>query len=78
MSADQKQAYVESTRRRSSRKKSRPSLERHRDRIIDCVKGKAVMRVVFDDLCAIDPAVREEFGPQGHRKFNAVAKRMAG
>ena len=78
LTPDQKRAYCEGTRQRSSRKKSRPSLVKHRDLIIDCVKGKAVMRVLFDDLCAMDPAVLDDFGAKGHRKFNAAARRLAG
>lgn len=73
---DEKAAYIESTRVRSSRKKPYPSLARHSRRIRDCIKGGAVMKVVFADLCTDDPAILREFGQDGYRRFNAAAKRM--
>ena len=77
MNPEQLQAYIEGTMKRRSRKKPRPSLDKHRDFLLACVKGKAVMQQVFDDLVAIDPAVRDDFGPDGYRAFNACVKRMA-
>jgi len=77
MTPEQMGAYIEETMRRRSRKKQRPSLDKHREFLLACVKGKAVMRQVFDDLVEIDPDVRDEFGPDGHRAFNACVKRMA-
>lgn len=74
---DQKAAYFESTRERSSRKKPYPSLVRHSRKIRDCINGGAMMKVVFADLCREDPDVLREFGEDGYRKFNAAAKRMA-
>lgn len=76
MTPEQTRAYIQSTKERASRKKSRPSLTKYEDFLRDCVKGKAVMRQVFDDLVATDPAVLAEFGPDGHRAFNACVKRM--
>ena len=77
MSPAQKQDYIAGTKTRGSRKKARPSLDRHRDLIVDCVKGQAAMRQVFNDLCAIDPAVVVDFGKNGHRRFAAAAKDLA-
>lgn len=77
MTPEQTQAYIDDTKRRRSRKKQRPSLDTHRTFLVACVKGNAVMRQVFDDLIAVDPTVREEFGPDGYRTFNACVKRMA-
>jgi hypothetical protein len=77
MTPEQMQAYIESTMKRRSRKKPRPSLDQYRELLLACVEGKAVMRQVFDDLVAIDPTVGEEFGPDGYRAFNACVKRMA-
>lgn len=76
MTAEQLQTYIESTIKRRSRQKRRPSLDQHREFLLACVK-KAVMRQVFDDLIAIDPAVLEEFGRDGYRAFNACVKRLA-
>ena len=76
MTPDEVEKYISGTRSRCSRKKPRPSLEKYRDLLTACVKGKAVMRQVFDDLIAVDAAVRAEFGPDGHRAFNACVKRM--
>lgn len=77
MTPEQTQAYIEGTKKHRSRKKPRPSLDKYRDFLVACVAGEAVMRQVFDDLVEIDPAVRDEFGPDGHRAFNACVKRMA-
>ncbi len=77
MTPQDRQAYIEGTISRGSRKKVRPSLDQHRDLLIDCVRGRAVMKIVFDDLVAIDPAILEEFKPDGYRAFNACVKRMA-
>ena len=76
MTPEQTRAYIQSTKERASRKKPRPSLTKYEDFLRECVKGKAVMRQVFDDLVAADPAVLAEFGPDGHRAFNACVKRM--
>jgi hypothetical protein len=77
MTAEQLQTYIQGTIKRRSRQKRRPSLDKYRDFLLACVKGKAVMRQVFDDLIVIDPAVLEEFGPDGYRAFNACVKRLA-
>lgn len=76
MTPDEIRAYIESTKQRASRQKPRPSLAKYEDLLRDLVNGKAVMKQVFDDLIAVDPAVLEEFGPEGHRAFNACVKRM--
>jgi hypothetical protein len=76
MTAEQVQTYIEGTIKRGSRLMRRPSLDKHRDFLVACVKGKAVMRQVFEDLIAADPAVLEEFGPDGYRAFNACVKRL--
>ena len=76
MTPAQRAAYIASTKVRASRKKPRPSLDKYRELLRECVEGEAVLRRVFDDLTAIDPAVREEFGPDGHRAFSACVKRM--
>jgi hypothetical protein len=76
MPAEQLQTYIEGTKKRRSRQKPRPSLDKHRDNLLACVKGNAVMKQVFEDLTAADPAVLEEFGPDGYRAFNACVKRL--
>lgn len=75
MTAEERAAYVEGTKKRRSRKKVHPSLDKHRDLLRDCVGGKAVMAQVFDDLIQIDPDVLADFGPDGHRIFNGHVKR---
>lgn len=77
MTPEQMQAYIDGTKERRSRKKQRPSLDKRRTFLIACVKGKAVMRQVFDDLIAVDTEVRDEFSADGYRAFNAYVKRMA-
>lgn len=78
MTGEEAKAYAESTKARSERTKPRPSLGKYRSSLIACVENGAVMKQVFDDLIAIDKEVLEEFGPNGHRAFNACVKRMAG
>lgn len=74
LSPAQKQAYFQDTNSPRSRKKSRPSLDMHRDFILDCLEGKANLRRVFCDLCALDPALVTDFGEKGHRRFVAAVK----
>lgn len=76
MTPEELRAYIDGTKQRASRQKPRPSLDKYEDVLRDLVKGKAVMNKVFDDLIAVDPEVLEEFGPDGHRTFNACVKRM--
>ena len=78
MTPEELKAYAEGTRARSARAKPRPSLGKYRASLIACVKNGAVMKQVFDDLIATDKDVLDEFGPNGHRAFNACVKRMAG
>lgn len=78
LSPAQKQAYFEDTNRPRSRKKPRPSLDRHRDFILECVEGKAKLSRVFYDLCALDPALIADFGAKGHRRFGDAVKDMIG
>lgn len=75
MTPDERAAYAEGTKKRRSRTKLRPSLDKHADLLKDCLERNAVMAQVFDDLIMFDPAVLAEFGPDGHRAFNAHVKR---
>ncbi|MEG3153510.1 hypothetical protein [Sphingomonas sp. RB1R13] len=75
MTTEQRAAYIAGIKIPTSRKKLRPSLDRYLELLEECVRNNAPLGRVFDDLTALDPAVLEEFGPDGHRKFRACLKR---